>query len=418
MQTILIQGGRPLSGTLAIHGSKNAALPVLTAAAAVPGLHRIENCPDIRDVHTTLEILTYLGASAALKDGTAYLDTRALVSAPVPRALACRMRSSVLFLGALLARFGRAEVPSPGGCVLGLRPLDQHLSGLARLGVDCQDREGRMCAEGKPTGGTVILRCPSVGATENLLLCALGASGPVQILGAAKEPEIVCLAAYLRACGAKIRGDGTSVLTIEPAELHSGEGRICPDRMEAATYLCAAAACGGSVTLTDLCPQDLEQVTGTLSKAGCAITPTETSLTIRAGALQSPGMVVTGPHPAFPTDAQAPVMAALLRAEGTTLFHETVFENRFRHVKALKDLGGEIRVQGQLASVRGVQALSGARMEGTDLRGAAAMVVGALGAEGTSVLTQAQHLERGYADLVPGLRALGAQIEALDCAQR
>ncbi|MBR4192851.1 MAG: UDP-N-acetylglucosamine 1-carboxyvinyltransferase [Oscillospiraceae bacterium] len=414
METLTIRGGRPLRGTLAVQGSKNAVLPILAAAAAVPGRFSLSNCPPIRDVAVTRGILEGLGLSTSEAGGLLHIDSSGPVAtAPDPR-LAGRLRSSVLLLGALLARNGAAEVPLPGGCVLGTRPLDLHLRSLEALGVQVRCEDGRLLCRGRPRGGTVLLRYPSVGATENLILAALGAAGPVCILGAAREPEIRDLAVFLNACGACVQGAGSGCVRIRPASLHGAVHRILPDRMEAATFLCAAAAAGGSVTLTGLRPGHLRPVLDILRRAGCRIDETGSRLRLRAGALRSPGTIRTGPYPAFPTDAQAPVMAALLRAAGTSVIEETVFEARYRHVPALLAFGGQVELEGRLARIHGVPRLHGARAAATDLRGGAAMVIAALAAEGESRITQAWHLDRGYGRFAERLRSLGADVES-DC---
>ena len=411
LERLHITGGRPLRGTLAVQGSKNAVLPILAAAAAVPGRVVLSNCPPIRDVTVTRAILEGLGVAVQSSKGLLYIDGTGLRgSAPDPT-LAGQLRSSVLLLGALLARLGRAEIPLPGGCVLGARPLDLHLRGLEALGVEIRCEGGRLLCRGRPRGGVVTLPYPSVGATENLMLAALGAQGPVRILGAAREPEIRDLAAFLRACGAGITGAGSPCLRIEPAPLHGAAHRIQPDRMEAATWLCAAAATGGSLRLTELEPACLRPVSELLKQAGCRICAQRGCLCLEAGPLRAVGPIVTGPYPAFPTDAQAPMMAALLRAEGCTLFEETVFSDRFRHVPGLRAFGARIETQGRLARVHGVKALHGARTAATDLRGGAALLIAALAARGESTITEARHLDRGYGELVRRLQSLGATVE-------
>ncbi len=414
MEELYIQGGRPLRGTLAVQGSKNAVLPILAATAAIPGRVVLSNCPPIRDVAVTRGLLEGLGLSTETRGDLLRVEgCREPGCAPDPE-LAARLRSSVLLLGALLARRGEAEIPLPGGCLLGARPLDLHLSALEALGVRVRCENNRLLCRGRPKGGTVRLRYPSVGATENLLLAALGAEGPVCVLGAAREPEIRDLADFLSACGARIQGAGSPCLRIVPAPLHGAAHRILPDRMEAATWLCAAAATGGSITLTELCPAHLAPVLELLGRAGCSLRLTERRVSLRAPArLEAPGPVITGPYPAFPTDAQAPMMAALLRARGCTLFRETVFEARYRHVPGLRALGAEIRLSDGLARVRGVPSLRGAELRATDLRGAAAMVIAALSAQGESHIREAWHLDRGYGSLVPRLQSLGARAEAI-----
>lgn len=413
MDSILIRGGRPLRGEVRIHGGKNAVLPILAATAAIRGRFVLHNCPPIRDVEITLRLLEGLGVTSRRQDETLRLDSTGLCASATDPALAGRLRSSILFLGALLTSAGAAGVPLPGGCVLGARPIDLHLEPLRAMGVEITGENGLLCCRGRPAGGTVLLPYPSVGATENLLLAALGAAGPVRIVGAAREPEIADLVRFLRACGADAEGEGTNCVLLRPSPLHGCEYTVLPDRMEAATYLCAAAAAGGEICLRGARPEHLTPVLETLSDAGCSVRIAGDRLTLRAGSLHAAPPVVTGPYPAFPTDAQAPVMAALLRAEGTTVIEETVFEDRFRHVPALRRLGARIDLAGRLAAVRGVERLHGAEMEATDLRGGAAMVVAALSAEGESRITRPEHLFRGYAGMIPALRGLGADATLL-----
>lgn len=412
MEILHITGGRPLRGTLAVQGSKNAVLPLLAAAAAVPGRCVLLGCPPIRDLDVTLALLEGLGVSCRRTGDRVETDAAGPLSTAPDPALAGQLRSSVLLLGALLGRCGTARIPLPGGCVLGARPLDLHLRGLETLGVSVRCEEGLLICRGRPRSGTVPLPYPSVGATENLMLAALGAEGPVRILGAAREPEIRDLADFLNACGAEIRGAGSGCVRVVPGPLRGALHRVLPDRMEAATWLCAAAATGGELTLTGLRPAQLRPVLELLARAGCRLTEGPERLTLRAGPLQAPGLVVTGPYPAFPTDAQAPLMAALLRAAGTTVFQETVFSDRFRHVPALRAMGAQIETAGRVARVRGVPALRGAELAATDLRGAAALAVAALSAAGESRITDAWHLDRGYGRFAERLRTLGADVQA------
>ncbi len=412
VETLRITGGRPLRGTLAVQGSKNAVLPILAATAAFPGRFALSNCPPIRDVAVTRALLEGLGISAEEREEVLYIDSTGPVgNAPDP-ALSGRLRSSALLLGSLLARRGEAVIPLPGGCVLGSRPLDLHLRGLEALGVRVRCEGDRLLCLGKPRGGTVLLRYPSVGATENLILAALGAEGPVRILGAAREPEIVDLADFLNACGAELRGAGSSCVRVEPKPLHGAAHRILPDRMEAATWLCAAAATGGDLSLRALIPAQLRPVLKILRRAGCEITETDRELRLRGRALRAPGPIVTGPYPAFPTDAQAPVMAALLRAAGSTVIEETVFSDRFRHVPGLRAFGAKVELAGRLARIRGVDRLHPAEAAATDLRGAAALVIAALAAEGESRITEAWHLDRGYGEFTRKLQSLGAEVHS------
>ena len=411
MKYLCIRGGRALNGAVSVQGAKNAVLPLLAAALAVADRCTLENCPDIRDVHIALELLRSLGCRAAFADGTVEVDSTDRSGTALDPALAGRMRASVLFLGALTAAAGRAEIPLPGGCCLGERPLDLHLRALEALGATITERDGSYaCRAERLRGTTVLLRYPSVGATENLMLAALAAEGETTLLGAAREPEITELAAFLNACGARIFGAGSSTLHIRGGALHGCRWRVMPDRMAAATLLCAAASAGGDVLLERVRPCELEPVTAALRRAGCTVQAEEETVRLRAGRLHAIPPIVTAPYPGFPTDAQAPLMAALLKAEGTTVLEETVFENRFRHVPALRRLGGNVRLAGRMASICGVPALHGCRMEATDLRGGAAMLIGALGALGESRLENIGHLERGYAQLSQTLRLLGADV--------
>lgn len=410
MNFIRVCGGNRLRGTLRVQGAKNAALPILAATLLCGERCELRGCPDISDVHTAVAILRSLGCEAAFDQGIVTVDAKNACITQIAPALAGRMRSSVTFLGPLLARFGAACVPLPGGCVLGTRPLDLHLAGLEALGAEASCAGGAIVCRGRLHGGTVILRYPSVGATENLMLAACGACAPVTVLGAAKEPEIEDLAGFLNACGADVRGAGSARICVHRGVRHGCVYDILSDRMAAASYLCVAAACGGSLTLLGARPAQIKPVLDTLCAAGCRISAENDRITLAADALHAAPPVVTGPYPAFPTDAQAPVMAALLRAEGTTVFDETVFENRYRHVPALCRLGADIRVQGSIASVRGVCSLRGAVMEATDLRGGAAMLIAALSAEGESRIYAPEHLARGYEHLTENLTALGARI--------
>ena len=413
MEAYHISGGRPLMGTIAIHGAKNSVLPVLAACVAAGGRCTLTNCPAISDVETALEILRHLGCRASSSGDTLTVDTAEANRFDIPYILMRRMRAAVIFLGALLARFGRAVITLPGGCVLGRRPIDMHLAGLRHMGAQIEE-EGELisCVLEHPLPCTIALPFPSVGATENLLLAALRCKGEITICNAAREPEIGDLIGFLRACGADISGDGGSVLRSHGGRPLSGcVYPILPDRMEAATYLLAAAASGGEILLTRLCPEHLGAVTRLLRRAGCEITETENTMHLRCSRLQAVSPIRTAPYDGFPTDAQAPMMAAMAVAEGVTVFEETIFEDRLRHVPALMQMGAQILATHTHAVVTGVERLHGANVEATDLRGGAAMVIGALCADGESLVTGIEHIERGYADFVPLLQSCGAAIE-------
>lgn len=408
MQLLRIRGGQPLCGCVPISGAKNAALPVLAATVLFRQPCRIENCPRLTDVAAALEILRALGAQCSAAGHTVTVDPRPISSNRIPRELAQRMRGSVFFLGPLMARFHSAAFTWPGGCPLGKRPLDFHLAGLEAMGAKLQD--GVLTAEGGLQGAHIRLPYPSVGATENLVMAAVGAKGETVIENAAREPEIGCLCAFLRSGGCHIRGDGTGTLHIRGGLPNSGSIRLIPDRMEAATYLCAVAGAGGCVKLTNVCPAHLESVLRILRRAGCDVQTGSRCIALRSVGLHAPGTVVTGPYPAFPTDAQAPMMAALLRAKGEFTVRETVFEDRMHHVPMLKAMGADITCAADAARIRGVEQLHGAAVEAADLRGGAALVVAALAAGGETEIRGLGHLRRGYEDLPQKLRALGAQV--------
>lgn len=407
-----IIGGRPLCGVIPIHGAKNSMLPILAATLVSRGTCVLHNCPQISDADAALSILQSLGCQVKREGDTLIVDTYAADGTEIPAALMQKMRAAVIFLGALLARFGRARLSHPGGCRLGERPIDLHLMGLQMLGASCvYEDEELLCTAHKPEAATIALPFPSVGATENLLLAALPCEGETVLCNAAREPEIGDLIGFLTACGAQIDGAGTSVLRIHGGRpLHGTEYTIMPDRMEAATYLCAAAATRGELTLTQAEPNHLRAVTDILLRGGCEIRQLARELTLRCDKLRAVSPIRTAPYPAFPTDAQAPVMAAMATAEGISIFEETVFSDRFRHVPALRQMGAKITAAKRCAVVEGVPVLHGANVEATDLRGGAAMVIAALAAQGESVITKTEHTERGYAELVSSLRACGAEI--------
>lgn len=404
MRSLRIRGGRPLCGEITVSGGKNAALPVLAAAVLFRDVCFIHNCPDLTDVDAALEILEYLGACYRRQGTTVIVDPRPIRRWDIPEWLMSKMRGSLFFMGPLMARFGRFVLRQPGGCPLGARPVDFHLSGLRQLGASIDTLE----CSGKLTGCEIHLPFPSVGATENLLMAALGAEGVTTIHNAAREPEIVCLCDFLRSGGCDIQGDGSGRIRIAGGLPQGGRVTLIPDRMEAATYLCAAAAAGGRVVLHHGEPGHLRAVIDVLRRAGCGIEEGET-MTLRSDGLTAPGEIVTGPYPEFPTDAQAPIMAALLRAKGECLIRERVFSHRMHHIPALRAMGGDISLEADTALIRGVDRLHGASVEVTDLRGGAALMIAALAAEGETKITGLGHLLRGYEDIPGKLRALGAQ---------
>ena len=408
MQSLRIRGGTPLRGTVDISGAKNAALPVLAAAVCFGDVCVVRNCPKLTDIDDAIEILTFLGAVCTRADRDLIIDPRPISCCEIPESLMNRMRGSIFFMGPLMARFGCCRIHLPGGCPLGERPVDYHLQGLKELGAKVS-LDGAIECGGPMTGAQLLLPYPSVGATENLLMAALGAKGETVIRNAAREPEIVCLCDFLRSGGCRISGDGTDTIRIGFGLPDRGEVTLIPDRMETATYLCACASAGGTVTLRNSCGDHLGAVLKVLRDSGCEIETRAGRIEICAARLQSPGAITTGPYPAFPTDAQAPVMAALLRAKGKTVVHESVFANRMHHIPALRALGGHIICRDQTAVITGINHLRGGLVRATDLRGGAALAVAALASQDETEITGLTHILRGYEDIAGKLRALGAE---------
>ncbi len=408
-----VTGGRRLSGELAVQGSKNAVLPILAASILAPCETLLTGVPDLRDVRITLRILRHLGCAVTREGDHIWIDSRPMSACEIPHSLMRELRSSVIFLGAILARCGQARLSLPGGCELGPRPVDLHLEALRALGAEVTEQGGDIVCRGSDLrGARVILPIPSVGATENAMLAACAARGVTVISNAAREPEIVDLQKYLRALGAQISGAGSAEIRVEgfspaPFVRHV----ILPDRIAAATLLCACAAAGGDITLTNVYPSHFLTVLDSLSEAGCDIITKSGTVTLRSdGRLIAPRPIVTRPYPGFPTDAQPPLMAACLKARGTTVFTETIFSNRYRHALELRRLGADVSIEGRVAFISGVEKLTAAPLTAGDLRGGAAMIVAALAAEGETEIFDEEHISRGYDRLDQQLASLGASI--------
>nr|WP_325196673.1 UDP-N-acetylglucosamine 1-carboxyvinyltransferase [uncultured Oscillibacter sp.] len=413
MSQLLVRGGRRLTGETVIQGAKNSVLPILAATLLAGGPVELRGCPRLRDVDASIRILETLGCGARWEGDSLLVDTAGLNSCTISDVLMREMRSSAIFLGAILARCGQAELSYPGGCELGPRPIDLHLAGLRDLGAEIDDTGGVLrCKAHALRGRDLVLSMPSVGATENLMLAACGAEGATVLSNAAREPEIVDLQNFLNACGASVSGAGTSTITVEGRRpLHGCTYRIMPDRIAAATYLCAAASAGGDIFLRGADEHHLATVTAVLREAGCAIRSDSAGIACSCrDRLRAVRPVRTAPYPGFPTDAQAILMAALLRSRGVTVFEENIFENRYRHVDELTRMGGSIRVSGRVAVVTGVETLSGASVRCTDLRGGAALCVAALAAEGETRISEISHIDRGYEDIARDLQHLNADI--------
>ena len=411
MDKLVIEGGIPLEGEVTISGAKNATLPLMAAALLAPGTHTFENAPKLRDIRTMQNLLKHMGAACEHND-LLHIDTSNIHTLEAPYDLVKTMRASVLVLGPMLARYQHARVSLPGGCAIGARPIDLHLMGLERMGVEVELQHGYVLARAnRLKGASISFDQVTVTGTENLMMAATLADGITTLKNAAREPEVVALAEYLRLMGARIEGDGTDVITIEGVEeLSPGRIRVIPDRIEAGTYLVAAGITGGRLKLNACRPTHLEAVIRKLEAAGLSITAEEDSLLVSAnGPLQSVD-VKTSPYPAFPTDMQAQFMSLMTLGNGVSVIIEQIFENRFMHVLELKRLGADIELDGRTAIVRGVKKLSGAPVMATDLRASASLVLGALAAEGTTEVNRIYHLDRGYEAMEKKLAAVGARI--------
>lgn len=417
MPALLVSKSPPLRGELTVHGAKNSVLPILAATLLCRTPCVLHNCPDILDVTHTLSMLRSLGCTYERRGASIYIDTRSCAGGRIPPELAGTMRASSLFLGALLARTGEAELSLPGGCPIGERPMDYHLQAFRTLGAEVRQTERTVfCKASRLTGARLRLPGPSVGATENAMLAAIGAAGETTIENAAREPEITDLAGFLCACGAKITGAGTSRIRISGGEPLTGATyTVLPDRIETATFLCACAACGGTLTLRRAAPQLLQPVLDALRQSGCQISCGSDTITVcRHGRLTACRPVVSEPYPGFPTDAMPVLLASQLLAEGETAFTETIFENRFLHVRQLQKLGAALSQQGRTVRLRGVPSLHAAQLQADDLRGGAALVIAAMCAEGESAIFGVKHIERGYDNLETALQSAGAALKTVE----
>lgn len=408
-----IRGGKQLLGACFVQGSKNATLPIIAASIISPARSELFNVPQLRDVDAALRILRNLGCTAEQRRNEVFIDSTYLSSSAIPHELMEEMRSSVIFMGALIARCGEARLSLPGGCQLGKRPIDLHLSALRAMGAEIEEEGSEIvCRAHNLVGAEITLPFPSVGATENIMLAACSAKGKTVIHGAAREPEIVALQDYLRSMGAEITGAGTDCVEISAFRASKrAVCRIIPDRIVASTIACAVAAVGGNVEMRGVSPEHFSTVLYFLNQAGCDIISNNRAVLIRStGKLKSPGEIATEPYPGFPTDAQPVLMAALLKAEGCTVITENIFENRYRQVPELRRLGADIVTEERRAEIWGVECLNGTALNATDLRGGAAMIVAGLAAQGETVIFDDGHITRGYEHFDVRLRSLGADI--------
>ena len=418
MSRLLIDGGTPLGGEIAVHGAKNAVLPLLAATLITDGESILHNVPPLSDVGGCLEILSNFGCRVRHEGETVTVSPDQADRPVISDRLMRRMRSSIVFLAAMMARFGEAHLSYPGGCELGPRPIDLHLSALRQMGAVISEERGQLHAflpDGHFRGATVSLAFPSVGATENILLAAVTADGVTTLLNAAREPEIADLAAYLTACGAHIHIDGGTIRVEGISQLKAATHTVMPDRIEAATYLAAIAVTGGNGTVTAVCPQHIDTVLPLFAEMGCRLTVQTDRVRLEAPRrLKRIPFLRTMPYPGFPTDAAAPLLAAATVADGTSVFVENIFECRYKYVGELHRMGARIKTEGRVAVIEGVSALSGAAVDCTDLRGGAALVIAALAAEGRSAIGELHHLDRGYAALESGLTALGGRVRRIE----
>ena len=413
MQKLSIRGGTPLSGEVRVAGAKNAALPILAASLLTAAPMRVRNVPQLNDVRTMVRLLERMGVKAETGAHEVSLDARMVAEPFAPYDLVKTMRASILALGPLVARFGEARVSLPGGCAIGERPVDLHIKGLAAMGADIAIESGYIHATARRLRGTrIFMDTVTVTGTENLMMAACLAQGTTVLENAAREPEVADLARCLIAMGARIRGHGTDVITIEGVDALFGvDHAVMPDRIEAGTFLCAAAATRGDVTLTDAPVASLDAVIEKLREAGATVEVGTDYLRVAMRNRPRAVSLRTAPHPAFPTDMQAQFLALNTVAEGTALVTETIFENRFMHVQELRRLGAHIDIQGNTAVVHGVASLAGAAVMATDLRASASLVIAGLVATDETVIDRIYHLDRGYERIEQRLAALGARIE-------
>ena len=415
MDSIRIVGGNRLEGIVHISGAKNAALPILCTALLADGHHTYRNVPNLRDVHSMCALLNELGLEASFANGQVTVNASPIDNPVAPYEQVKKMRASVLVLGPLVARYGKASVSLPGGCAIGARPIDQHLKGLEAMGATIRLDHGYVhvtVPSGRLRGAEIYLDMPTVTGTENLMSAAALAAGRTTLVNAAREPEVEELARVLNKMGASIEGAGTDVIVIEGKEsLEPIDHAIMPDRIEAGTYMVAAAATLGDVLVEGATLEDLEALSAKMRRAGIAIEREGTGIRVACTGPIQPADITTQPHPGFPTDMQAQFMVLMCRAAGRSQITETIFENRFMHVPELNRMGARIDVHGRTATVDGVESLSGAHVMATDLRASASLVIAGLIADGVTEVRRVYHLDRGYEHIEQKLAGLGATIE-------
>ncbi|HDR4480554.1 TPA: UDP-N-acetylglucosamine 1-carboxyvinyltransferase [Bacillus cereus] len=418
MEKIIVRGGKRLNGTVRVEGAKNAVLPIIAAALlASDGKNVLSEVPVLSDVYTINEVLRHLNAEVVFKNNQVTIDSSKELNIEAPFEYVRKMRASVQVMGPLLARNGRARIALPGGCAIGSRPIDQHLKGFEAMGAKVQVGNGFVEAyvEGELKGAKIYLDFPSVGATENIMSAATLAKGTTILENAAKEPEIVDLANFLNAMGAKVRGAGTGTIRIEGVDkLYGANHSIIPDRIEAGTFMVAAAITGGDILIENAVPEHLRSITAKMEEMGVKIIEENEGVRVIGPDKLKAVDIKTMPHPGFPTDMQSQMMALLLQADGTSMITETVFENRFMHVEEFRRMNADIKIEGRSVIMNGPNSLQGAEVGATDLRAAAALILAGLVSEGYTRVTELKHLDRGYVDFHKKLAALGATIERVN----
>ena len=416
MRKIVVEGGVPLRGQIEISGAKNAVLPLMASTLLADGASVIEDSPWLADVDTMCAVLASLGLNCTFQEGNLRIDSSGLCHTEAPGELVRKMRASFLVMGPLLARCGRVRMSLPGGCAIGVRPIDLHLKGLEALGAEVSIGNGYIEAKAQRLkGNQIYLDFPSVGATENLMMAAALAEGNTIIGNAAEEPEIVDLSNMLSAMGAKIKGAGTNIIRIEGVKtLEPARHTVIPDRIEAGSFMVMAAATGGELIITNVITEHIKSVTAKLKEAGTTVEEGYDGVHVIGGKPLLPVDVKTLPYPGFPTDMQAQFMALLTLAQGTSVITETVFENRFRHAEELCKMSADIKTEGHSAVINGMPHLRGAKLEATDLRAGAAMIVAALAAEGVTEIHGIHHIERGYDNICGKLTQVGAKITLVE----
>ncbi|EJS78478.1 UDP-N-acetylglucosamine 1-carboxyvinyltransferase [Bacillus cereus] len=418
MEKIIVRGGKRLNGTVRVEGAKNAVLPIIAAALlASDGKNVLSEVPVLSDVYTINEVLRHLNAEVVFENNQVTIDASKELNIEAPFEYVRKMRASVQVMGPLLARNGRARIALPGGCAIGSRPIDQHLKGFEAMGAKVQVGNGFVEAyvEGELKGAKIYLDFPSVGATENIMSAATLAKGTTILENAAKEPEIVDLANFLNAMGAKVRGAGTGTIRIEGVDkLNGANHSIIPDRIEAGTFMVAAAITGGDILIENAVPEHLRSITAKMEEMGVKIVEENEGVRVIGPDKLKAVDIKTMPHPGFPTDMQSQMMALLLHADGTSMITETVFENRFMHVEEFRRMNADIKIEGRSVIMNGPNSLQGAEVGATDLRAAAALILAGLVSEGYTRVTELKHLDRGYVDFHKKLAALGATIERVN----